>query len=250
MVVVKIPTWTQQKDDTVQERRPSDGPLQVVVDSLDWKTTMLLEFQGTIRMDGASWNEQVLGNLSLVDGSNKAVFVIGNHRLEGKVVKLDRPLLLVRKNQKPTAEDLISPSSQPPPLPPSQQQEQNLSSRTGGQDMSMDLDPEEEALLRRAVDEMDQDNLQNRNINNNKEHLKNAAQTTKAISSAPPNNPPSGTEVDSRKGGDGTHAQPMDFRTIEYETVAVIRQKILFNAMPQAIIKEERRGLTIIKRGV
>ncbi|KAF9977490.1 hypothetical protein BGZ73_005877 [Actinomortierella ambigua] len=248
MVVVKIPAWTTQNDTTVQGRRQSDGPMQVVVDSLDWKTTMLLEFQGTIQMDGASWNDQVLGNLSLVDGTNNAVLIIGNHRLEGKVVKLDRPMLLVRKNRKPTAEDLVSNSSS---LPPSLQQEQHQpspSSRTGDQDMSMDLDPEEEALLRRAVDEMNQDNAHSNN------HPKNAAQAAPTISSAP-SNTSSKMEVDSQKHTTTTTAgdargQRLDFRTIEYETVAVIRQKILFNAMPHAIIKEERRGLTFIKRGV
>jgi hypothetical protein len=38
--------------------------------------------------------------------------------------------------------------------------------------------------------------------------------------------------------------------TVQYGTVAVIRQKILFNSMPVPIIHQERRGLTVIKRGV
>jgi len=38
--------------------------------------------------------------------------------------------------------------------------------------------------------------------------------------------------------------------TVQYNTIAVIRQKIIFNVMPVPIIHTERRGLTVIKRGV
>ncbi len=38
--------------------------------------------------------------------------------------------------------------------------------------------------------------------------------------------------------------------SVQYDTVAVIRQRILFNTMPVPIIHTERRGLTVIKRGV
>jgi len=37
---------------------------------------------------------------------------------------------------------------------------------------------------------------------------------------------------------------------IQYDTVAIIRQKILFSTMPAPIIHAERRGLTAIRRGV
>lgn len=37
---------------------------------------------------------------------------------------------------------------------------------------------------------------------------------------------------------------------VQYDTVAIIRQKILFNTMPVPIIHAERRGLTVIKRGL
>lgn len=37
---------------------------------------------------------------------------------------------------------------------------------------------------------------------------------------------------------------------IRYDTVAIIRQKILFSTMPVPIIHAERRGLTAIRRGV
>ncbi|KAG0229597.1 hypothetical protein BGW42_001431 [Actinomortierella wolfii] len=248
MVVVTIPTVVLDKNG---ERRQSDGPFQVLVDNLDWKNTMLLEFQGTIQMDGTAWNDQVLGNLSLVDGSNKAVLIIGNHRLEGKVVKLDRPMLLIRKQQRPTAEDLISPTPASQPLT---SQSSSLLLPKDGSGMDMDLDPEEEALLRRAV-EMDRD-ISHSNNNNNNQHQSPSESTAVdagTISSAPKSS--SGMDIDSAtntvgNGESDARSQQAEFKTIAYETVAVIRQKILFNSMPQAIIKEERRGLTTIKRGV
>ncbi|KAF9573108.1 hypothetical protein EC968_008957 [Mortierella alpina] len=210
MVVISIPA-------TVSGRTPTS----TIAKCLDTNSMMMLEFQGAIEMDGQSWAGNTLGQLSILDGGVKAQLVIGNHRLDGKVVKLAKPLLLIQKQQKPTdniAHDLDSVASSkgkgkskdntdtedqhrrssfssiPPPSPPRHDDDDTMTSMPGGEYESGAV----------KADERDLDPLAPSNIKD----------------------------------------------TVQYDTVAVIRQRILFNTMPVPIIHTERRGLTVIKRGV
>ncbi|KAG0003497.1 hypothetical protein BGZ79_000772 [Entomortierella chlamydospora] len=212
MVVISIPT-------TISTGESSTTTLATC---LDTKSTILLEFQGIIEMDGATWAGNALGQLSVLDGGVKAQLVIGNHRLEGKVVKLDKPLLLIQKQKKPR-------------------------------------------------DNNDQDKVHDRSSNDKGKSRKDHDDRS-PFTSMPPASP---TKIDDdddtmasttwgddptnpSSAADGNVAavpkdplDPLNIReTVQYDTVAIIRQKILFNTMPVPIIHSERRGLTSIKRGV
>ena len=61
------------------------------------ETLLLLELQGDVRpRKELSLDGLPLGNLTLLK-NNKATLVIGNHLLEGKMVKLSKPFLAIRK---------------------------------------------------------------------------------------------------------------------------------------------------------
>ncbi|KAF9098408.1 hypothetical protein BGX29_007628 [Mortierella sp. GBA35] len=192
----------------------------------------MLEFQGMIEMDGPTWAGNPLGQLSILDGGVKAQLVIGNHRLDGKVIKLDKPLLLIQKQQKPKDDqDTTAVAGQ--------------TGATSGKRKSKDHDMDEDSISQSQ-----------------------AHDRRTSFSSIPPSSPlrhhddddtmhsttdihdhPTGT--DSGRTGSADPLAPSNIReTVQYDTVAVIRQKILFNTMPVPIIHQERRGLTVIKRGV
>ncbi|KAF9963779.1 hypothetical protein BGZ70_007194 [Mortierella alpina] len=210
MVVISIPA-------TVSGRTPTS----TIATCLDTNSIMMLEFQGAIEMDGQSWAGNTLGQLSILDGGVKAQLVIGNHRLDGKVMKLAKPLLLIQKQQKPTGN--VAHDS-----------DQAVSSKGKG----------------KSKDYADMDEPNRRS----------------SLSSIPPPSPPRhddddtmtslpGEEYDSgavrANESDLDPLAPSNIKdSVQYDTVAVIRQRILFNTMPVPIIHTERRGLTVIKRGV
>ncbi|KAF9987787.1 hypothetical protein BGZ65_001901 [Modicella reniformis] len=175
---------------------------------LDTSSTVMLEFQGTVEMDGTSWAGNPLGQLTILEGGVKAQLVIGNHRLDGKVIKLDNPLLLIQKQQKVVSNAIEEREPSPTRLP-----------NAKGKGKSTDYNHKDDTMRSRACP----------------------------------------TTIDTVGGGGAgggaeglidllDHASSQD--TIHYDTVAIIRQKILFNTMPVPIIHAERRGLTVIKRGV
>ncbi|ORZ06345.1 hypothetical protein BCR41DRAFT_361108 [Lobosporangium transversale] len=181
---------------------------------VDTKSTIMLEFQGVVEMDGHTWAGNALGQLSILDGGLKAQLVIGNHRLDGKVLKLDKPLLLIQKKN-------------------------NLAMNTDVAMKDGNLTTDIHKYKIENVNDLDQHNQ----------------------SSIRPLSPPKLDEDDTMTStgwGDdvetsSTPTKPMAAGTpevIEYDTVAIIRQKILFNTMPTPIIHTDRRGLTVIKRGV
>ncbi|KAG0354087.1 hypothetical protein BC939DRAFT_451659 [Gamsiella multidivaricata] len=211
MVVISIPTTISKEPETT-----------AFGTCIDTKETLLLEFQGAVEMDGASWAGNPLGQLSILEGGVKAQVVIGNHRLEGKVMKLDKPLLLIQKQQKP--KDAIDHETAPA----------GLASKDNGKEPYRE--PDNDFRDRRSP-----------------------------FSSMPPSSPPghdddddtmTSTTLGNVTGTDTGIAQsgpmtpPGSEDVIQYNTVAIIRQKVLFNIMPVPIIHTERRGLTVIKRGV
>ncbi|KAF8924636.1 hypothetical protein EDD21DRAFT_189556 [Dissophora ornata] len=213
MVLITIPTTISKEVSTTTFAR------------LDTDSTVMLEFQGVIEMDGTTWAANPLGQLSVLDGGRKAQLVIGNHRLEGKVMDLDKPLLLIQKQQKPKEvndKDAVS--------------AEQSSGKGKGKGKNTEYD-------------MDQDDWNRRS----------------SFSSMPPSSPPRHDDDDTMTSniwgndpaavaGAREENDPMapagSEETIQYNTIAIIRQKILFNVMPVPIIHVERRGLTSIKRGV
>ncbi|KAG0300250.1 hypothetical protein BGZ98_009333 [Dissophora globulifera] len=188
---------------------------------IDTDSTVVLEFQGVIEMDGATWASNHLGQLSILDGGVKAQLVIGNHRLDGKVMKLDKPLLLIQKQQK----------SQDPQTKPSS------TTHGKGIDYAMDLDHRSErrssysSLPPSSPGRFDQDDTMT-SVTWSDHPAATAAAAPGALDS---------TDATATAGSE---------ETVQYDTVAIIRQKILFNTMPVPIIHTDRRGLTVIKRGV
>ncbi|KAF8927126.1 hypothetical protein BGZ52_004820, partial [Haplosporangium bisporale] len=89
MVLISIPTVVSD----------STGASTVYATCPDTQSTIILEFQGVIEMDGSTFAGNKLGLLSILDGGVKAQLVIGNHRLEGKVIKLDKAMLLIQKQK-------------------------------------------------------------------------------------------------------------------------------------------------------
>ncbi|KAF9136803.1 hypothetical protein BG015_002995 [Linnemannia schmuckeri] len=198
MVLISIPT-------TVADRTQTATTLATCVDT---KSTVMLEFQGMIEMDGHTWAGNALGQLSILDGGVKAQLVIGNHRLDGKVVKLDKPLLLIQKQQ---------------------QTPKNGQDATSGKEKSKDSSDRRRSSVLQPHHHQDEDDTMN--------------STTDFSATTAKNTDTTGLSADP--------LAPSNIRdTVQYDTVAVIRQKILFNTMPVPIIHQERRGLTVIKRGV
>ncbi|KAF9905407.1 hypothetical protein EC991_001704 [Linnemannia zychae] len=173
---------------------------------VDTKSTVILEFQGIMEMDGTTWAGNALGQLSILDGGSKAQLVVGNHRLDGKVVKLDKPLLLIQKQQKPA-------------------NNQEATTTASEKEKSRDYDMDMSSQIRHPHEDDD------------------TMHSTTDIGAEP--TATSVTEIPSDPLAPSNISD-----TVQYNTVAVIRQKILFNTMPVPIIHQERRGLTVIKRGV
>jgi hypothetical protein len=61
MVLISIPT-------TVADRTPSTTGTTTYATCVDTKSTVMLEFQGMIEMDGQTWAGNALGQLSILDG--------------------------------------------------------------------------------------------------------------------------------------------------------------------------------------
>ncbi|KAG0249036.1 hypothetical protein BG011_009637 [Mortierella polycephala] len=210
MVLISIPTGIS-----------GGPPTTTLATCVDTKSTILLEFQGMIEMDGQTWAGNRLGQLSILDGGVKAQLVIGNHRLDGKVIKLDKPLLLIQKQQKPNVHSA---------------EQQNIG-HTGPV--------------------LDNDKSKSRDYVTHPDYDHHSSLTVK-----PPASPLGHDEDDTMtsmasiqdQGRENEAVDPMApsniQQTVQYDTVAIIRQKILFSAMPVPIIHTERRGLTVIKRGV
>ncbi|KAG0054044.1 hypothetical protein BGZ83_012033 [Gryganskiella cystojenkinii] len=197
MVLISIPATAS-----------STAPATTFATCCDTQSTIMLEFQGIIEMDGDTWAGNQLGQLSILDGGSKAQLVIGNHRMDGKIIKLDKPLLLIQKQQ-------LNPDSTR---------------------KSQDLSKDDRAYGHRRS-------------------------SIGMRSSSPPWHGDDDDTMTSTTGlgstiGNSTEQMEVDPMapssikdTVQYNTVAVIRQKILFNSMPVPIIHTERRGLTVIKRG-
>ncbi|KAK3810801.1 MAG: hypothetical protein J3Q66DRAFT_404203 [Benniella sp.] len=190
MVVISIPT-------TISKEFSST----TFATCVDTKSTVLLEFQGAVEKDGASWAGNTLGQLSILEGGVKAQLIIGNHRLEGKVIKLDKPLLLIQKQ---------------PGVRNAAKHGQSSVGSLGVKDKD-----------KSSLSALDGDDT--------------------SASTVWPNDQAEDT-------GAGGVVDPMiptgNQDRIQYDTVAIIRQKILFSTMPAPIIHAERRGLTTIRRGV
>ncbi|KAF9101431.1 hypothetical protein BGX27_011485 [Mortierella sp. AM989] len=207
MVVISIPTTISQGTSST-----------TLATCLDTKSTLLLEFQGIVEMDGTTWADNALGQLSILDGGIKAQLVIGNHRLEGKIVKLDKPLLLIQKQKKPS------------------------------DNTDLDMTPKKSANDKgkgRSVEHDDQSPFTDMPPDSPKKIDDDDTMTSTTWG----DDPAAATAATSTR----TVADPLDpskiRETVQYDTVAIIRQKILFNTMPVPIIHAERRGLTSIKRG-
>ncbi|KAI1315433.1 hypothetical protein EDD11_000766 [Mortierella claussenii] len=198
MAIISIPTGTSQGSGTT-----------AFATCIDTKSTLLLEFQGVVEMDGPTWAGNPLGQLSILPGGDKAQLVIGNHRLDGKVVKLDKSLLLIQKQRKPT---VVTNQSTSPPTSLKASDKSNDSMHEVHDDQGYRL------MLPDSQTAGDED--------------------------APM------ISLNSLAGGVADPTATYMGETIQYDTVAIIRQKILFNTMPTPIIHTERRGLTVIKRGV
>ncbi|KAF9346128.1 hypothetical protein BGX26_002389 [Mortierella sp. AD094] len=216
MVLISIPS-------TISTGETSSTTLATC---LDTKSTVLLEFQGIVEMDGTTWADNALGQLSVLDGGVKAQLVIGNHRLEGKVVKLDKPLLLIQKQKKPCDNN-------------DQDMSQNGSSndKGKGKSMSSGMDHDDQSpfasIPPASPTKIDDDDTMTSTTWGN--DLANASSAAAGNAEAAAKDP----------------LDPSNIReTVQYDTVAIIRQKILFNTMPVPIIHSERRGLTSIKRGL
>ncbi|KAG0020278.1 hypothetical protein BGZ81_009391 [Podila clonocystis] len=212
MVLISIPTVVS--DNT--------GASTVFATCADTRSTIMLEFQGVIEMDGSTFAGNKLGLLSILDGGVKAQLVIGNHRLEGKVIKLPKALMLIQK-QKPPKDD-----------------------------KSMDSTVESAPTIHPTWHPGTQ-------------HYQNSTLDDRGPFSGPPSSPPhhddddTMTSVDypimrqeqSKEVGNFNPLAPENLlKKTTFDSVAIIRQKILFNTMPIPIIHTERRGLTVIKRGV
>ncbi|KAF9919465.1 hypothetical protein FBU30_010986 [Linnemannia zychae] len=208
MVLISIPTTTTGKPSTT-----------TLATCLDTQSTVMLEFQGIMEMDGPTWAGNALGQLSILDGGVKAQLVVGNHRLDGKVIKLDRPLLLIKKQQQSTNNQDTSTTAATT----------NVSSNNGKSiDHSMDEDSSQ-AHRRTSFSSTHHDEDDTMHSTTTVDFTNSSSTTTEALDPLAPSN--------IRK-------------TVQYDTVAIIRRKILFNTMPVPIIHQERRGLTVIKRGV
>eukprot|EP01104_Vermistella_antarctica_P006902 TRINITY_DN17602_c0_g1_i1.p1 TRINITY_DN17602_c0_g1~~TRINITY_DN17602_c0_g1_i1.p1 ORF type:complete len:123 (+),score=22.31 TRINITY_DN17602_c0_g1_i1:98-466(+) len=61
---------------------------------------VLIELQGEVEPTvGRTLNSHPLGKLTTFEGKDRVVLTIGHHDLEGKKVKLDRPLALATKER-------------------------------------------------------------------------------------------------------------------------------------------------------
>ncbi|KAF9585281.1 hypothetical protein BGW38_003079 [Lunasporangiospora selenospora] len=214
MVVITIPTRvTELSAGTAFARR------------IDTNATILLDLQGAIEMDGLTWAGNTLGQLSILDGGVKAQLVIGNHRLDGKVIKLAKPLLLIQKQKKEKNTD----------------QDQDTSESTATTSQTSNHQPEsihsarKEGRGRGDNSDDDDDDTMHMNVDSDT-----AATGTTSANVAPMTS----SSVDLDPLAPNNIRDPVD-----YNTVAIIREKILFNSMPVPIIHVERRGLTVIKRG-
>ncbi|KAF9295638.1 hypothetical protein BGZ74_010706 [Mortierella antarctica] len=213
MVLISIPAVVSD----------STGESTVFATCPDTQSTIMLEFQGVIEMDGSTFAGNKLGLLSILDGGVKAQLVIGNHRLEGKVIKLAKALMLIQK-QKPPKDD-----------------------------KSMDKTVESAPTIQPTWHPGTQ-------------HYGNSTLDDRGPFSGPPSSPPhhddddTMTSVDynpkmrqeqSKEVGEFNPLAPENLlKKTTFDSVAIIRQKILFNTMPIPIIHTERSGLTVIKRGV
>ncbi|KAF9202685.1 hypothetical protein BGZ49_007177 [Haplosporangium sp. Z 27] len=168
-------------------------------------------------MDGTTWAGNALGQLSILDGGAKAQIVIGNHRLEGKVIKLDKPLLLIQKQKKTDDSNMDQDTAQNVPS--------NDKGKGKSKDNDMNYDDQSPftTMTPATPARIDDDDTMT-----------------------------SMTEIADTKPTEAV-VDPLDpskiRETVQYNTVAIIRQKILFTTMPVPIIHTERRGLTTIKRG-
>ncbi|KAF9120787.1 hypothetical protein BGW39_011099 [Mortierella sp. 14UC] len=205
MVLISIPT-------TVGDSSATRTSFATCVDT---KSTVMLEFQGMMEMDGTTWAGNALGQLSIFDGGVKAQLIVGNHRLDGKVVKLDKPLLLIQKQQKSENIQDTTPTTTTT----------TTTTTTSGKGRNGDYDMDTSSQTRHPHEDDD------------------TMHSTTDMGAEPTTTSVTGLSSDP--------LAPSNIRdTVQYDTVAVIRQKILFNLMPVPIIHQERRGLTVIKRGV
>ncbi|KAF9435532.1 hypothetical protein BGZ76_006094 [Entomortierella beljakovae] len=214
MVVISIPASVSHGSESTK----------TLAKCLDTDSIIMLEFQGQIEMDGTTWAGNALGQLSILDGGVKAQLVIGNHRLDGKVIALGRPLLLI---QKQNSLDGISNQTQ------SQGESTKDKGKGKGKATSSAMEDDQSPFTTNAPaspSRMDDDDTM---TSTNWGEV-----GAYATTGSNPN-----VMVDPY--------DPANIRqTVQYDTVAIIREKILFNTMPIPIIHAERRGLTAIKRGV
>ncbi|KAG0343990.1 hypothetical protein BG004_004834 [Podila humilis] len=233
MVVISIPAFTSTN---------SGAPSAVFATCPDTDTTMMLEFQGVIEMDGSTFAGNKLGLLSILDGGAKAQMVIGNHRLDGKVMKLDKALLLIqkRKTPKPTVESMdMDGQNAAPSIDPTWQPGTQHYSRSKTMDSKGSMSRQSSAALAHSIKDDDDDDSDDEEMNPIMDYNASARTNTEQQSSAGPND------------DDFNPLAPENLtKRSRFDCVAIIRQKILFNAMPVPIIHPDRRGLTVIKRGV
>ncbi|KJH51696.1 Ctf8 [Dictyocaulus viviparus] len=57
---------------------------------------MLIELQGTIENNGRPLADQVLGTLVWRKDNSEALLLIGHQLLEGKIIELEKPFLILR----------------------------------------------------------------------------------------------------------------------------------------------------------
>ncbi|CAI5440400.1 unnamed protein product [Caenorhabditis angaria] len=79
--------------------------IQLIPNENGVKEWMAIELHGTITPQNGEFDEKTLGTICWC---GKSVFmIIGNQTLEGKITKIDRPLLVLHKSQNP--EDVMIP---------------------------------------------------------------------------------------------------------------------------------------------
>ncbi|KAF9427214.1 hypothetical protein BGZ94_005303 [Podila epigama] len=188
-------------------------------------------------MDGSSFAGNKLGVLSILDGGVKAQLIIGNHRLEGKVVQLAKALLLIQKEKPQKDDEEMSGVSVPTIEPTWQPGTQHYGKST----LDQKSYPSGPRISKQGHISSDDDDDDNDNGHGNGGMRKPSGRAGES--------PGNGQAKDS--AGDFNPLAPENLlKKATFNSVAIIRQKILFNTMPVPIIHTERRGLTVIKRGV
>ncbi|WFD26784.1 hypothetical protein MNAN1_001771 [Malassezia nana] len=180
---------------------------------------VLVELQGSLEMDGCDTRgDHVLGKLSFPPGrEDRPVLQISHHRLEGTLVKLRRPLAVMRKHTHPAAPtDPPSPRASSPPSSP----------------------PASPTLARKRVRTLEDSMLVHTGMDD--VHVTPPRAPPAALSSSPMPPPPS-------RWSDGhldfsspnVRADPAARRppTTSYSVVTLVRQKLLFSQRPEPIVK-------------